>query len=58
MEYWPEVVAVRTERSTQGPQCSVSKLFTIWQSVSESKMPGLDNKTHSENVCLYPFSKF
>ena len=28
MEYWPQVVAVRTERSDQGPHCSVSKLFT------------------------------
>ena len=58
MEYWPELVAVRTERSDQGPQCAVSKLFTIWQSVSESKMPCLDNKTallHNKSTRLGPF---
>ena len=49
-EYWPEVVAVRTERrevrtaTTEGqyspvrPSCSVSKLFIIWHSVSDSKI--------------------
>ena len=69
MEQWPEVVAVRSECSDQGSQCSVSKLFTIWYSVSDSKMPCLcqflhlefpdfqGNKTHLENVCLHPFSK-
>ena len=51
-EYWPSVVAVRTERSEvrsattdRGPifpstprASSVSKLFIIWHSASDSKM--------------------
>ena len=41
-EYWPEVVAVRAERRPIFPSTartsSVSKLFIIWHSVSDSKM--------------------
>ena len=43
-EYWPEVVAVRTSlrsvctATTEGRGSSVSKLFIIWHSVSDSKM--------------------
>ena len=55
---------MQTERSDRGPQCSVSKWFIIWDSVSDGKMHCLfeflhqefadiqDNKTHSENVRL------
>ena len=55
---------MQTERRDSGPQCSVSKWFIIWDSVSDGKMHCLfeflhqeftdiqDNKTHSENVRL------
>ena len=53
---------MQTERRDRGTQCSVSKWFIIWGSVSDGKMHCLfeflheefadiqDNKTHSENV--------